>query len=215
MSNLTSSRIGSPEPSSARPAAAQPAPPPPGSQSPLRSDLASPSSATLPATGVDGSAKSDVQPSTIGPPSAPDATPHPIRERNHELIDFLVRRAIGKCMPADADPSSLRSSAERTRFAAPQLGEVSRYTPIHRQRRIGQTSSIEKLNSSERLCRASQKCSGQFINHLVDRHGAKHFAAELMDHFSDLQWRSIPLLDRYGDIRAHRELLGANCTRRV
>jgi len=84
MSNLVSSPgESSSEPSSAQPTAAQPSPPPPGSRPP------SPLDGILPPGSLDGPTKSGAGQGTIGASSTPDATPHPIRERNHELIDFL------------------------------------------------------------------------------------------------------------------------------
>lgn len=113
MPNLTSSRIeGSSEPSTV-----QPSPASPGSHRPLHVEPPSLPDGILPPASVDDSTKIELEQATIGAPSTPDATPHLLRERNHELINFLVRRAIDKCMPSDPHPS-LSTLGARQRSAA-------------------------------------------------------------------------------------------------
>src|ERR1700759_1199457 len=122
MSNLVSSPgEGSSEPSSAQPTAAQPSPPPPGSRPPLPLD------GILPPGSLDGPTKSGAGQGTIGASSTPDAIPHPIRERNHELIDFLVRRAIDKCMPVDPHPAlSALGARQRSAARKPRSGKADK-----------------------------------------------------------------------------------------
>lgn len=86
MSNPTSSRTdGSPELSPA---------PAPQEQLPPRLPL-----------GFDASSSGGVSPDDIANSAVDNlAAPHPLNERDIELIDFLVQKAIEKCMPARPQP---------------------------------------------------------------------------------------------------------------
>jgi hypothetical protein len=61
----------------------------------------------------------DARQDTIDPSLAITSTPRALCERDHELIDFLVRKAIEKCMPTSPNPS-LALPGARQRFSKPQ-----------------------------------------------------------------------------------------------
>lgn len=100
-----------PDPTSSRdddscePATAHPLNVAPRSDPPLERPPSSPAEATLPPVSAGERGKIGGGPATIGESSPPDTNLRPLRERDRELIDFLVRKAIEKCMPPEPNPS--------------------------------------------------------------------------------------------------------------
>jgi len=106
MPHVTSSSTDrSPEPSSSEPSSSEPNPldpalVPPGSRLPLGFGGTSNTDGTLPAGSTDIATTSGAARDTI------DATERPqLVERDLELIDFLVTKAIAKCTPDYPEPS--------------------------------------------------------------------------------------------------------------
>ncbi len=93
MSNL----ISSPGEGSPQPSAAQPSPMAPGSRPLLPPEPSSPPGSVLPLADLD-----------VVPTPAPDRAtlvqPRPLDGRDHEMIDFLVQKAIETCMPRRPEP---------------------------------------------------------------------------------------------------------------
>ena len=107
MPNLTSSPAeGSPEFSSARPATAQPSPPP-GSHPALRMDASSSPHGLLPLANVAFAP-------TLAPARANLDQPRSLDGRDHEMIDFLVQKAIETCMPRRTEPPSPPGARQRS-----------------------------------------------------------------------------------------------------
>jgi hypothetical protein len=108
MPNLTSSPAeGSPEFSSARPATAQPSFPPRGSRPPLRVEASSSPDGFLPLANVDAAPTMDPGHATLNQPRSLDG-------RDHEMIDFLVQKAIETCMPRRPEPPSPPGARQRS-----------------------------------------------------------------------------------------------------
>lgn len=101
MPNVAPSRTdGSSEPSAAPPELRHPR-----SALPLGFGPSPTVDRSLPIEHVDGATTTGASHATLGAPSPADAGPRPLSERDHELIDFLVRRAIEKCTPSPPEPS--------------------------------------------------------------------------------------------------------------
>jgi hypothetical protein len=102
-------------PSSSEQRTSDPAPGPPGSRLPLGFGGTSNADGTLPARSVDMATTTGAARDII------DATEPPaLVERDLELIDFLVTKAIEKCTPASPEPllalpGARQRSAKRTR----------------------------------------------------------------------------------------------------
>lgn len=96
----SSSTDRSPEPGSSQPRALVPAPAPPGSRLPLGFGGTSNTDGTLPPDTIDLATTTGAARDMI------DATePSPLVERDLELINFLVTKAIEKCTPSNPEPS--------------------------------------------------------------------------------------------------------------
>jgi hypothetical protein len=99
---------------SSDPSTAHPEPERPRSALPLGFGPWPSSDGNLPPDRVDGVATFGGACATIGASSTTDGAPRALHERDNELIDFLVRKAIEKCMPSRPDPSiSMRSAGQR------------------------------------------------------------------------------------------------------
>jgi hypothetical protein len=53
---------------------------------------------------------------TIGASSTTDVSPPPLREQDHDLIDYLIKKALEKCAPCRSEYS--RSLAEQNKRSA-------------------------------------------------------------------------------------------------
>jgi hypothetical protein len=96
----SSSSDRAPGPSSSEPRASDPAPVPPGSRLPLGFGGTSNTDGTLPPDRI------DIATTTGAARDMIDATePSHLVERDLELIDFLVTKAIEKCTPSTPEPS--------------------------------------------------------------------------------------------------------------
>jgi hypothetical protein len=103
MPNLTSS----PTESWPEPAAAQRSPALPGSHPPLHAEPASPPDAFLPLANVEAAPTQEADRANLGQPRRLDG-------RDHEMLDFLVQKAIETCMPRRPEPPSPPGARQRS-----------------------------------------------------------------------------------------------------
>ena len=70
--------------------------------------------ATLPLAGTGAEPSASGERGNVAEPSILNPKPHPRHERDHALIDFLVRKAMETCMPCEPAPSlSVRGARQR------------------------------------------------------------------------------------------------------
>src|SRR5215467_13775715 len=103
MPSLPSSPVdGSPEP-----AAAQRSPASPGSHPPLHVESASPPNAFLPLANVEAAPTQEADRANLGQPRRLDG-------HDHEMLDFLVQKAIETCIPRRPEPPSPPGARQRS-----------------------------------------------------------------------------------------------------
>jgi hypothetical protein len=108
MPNLFSSPIDD----STESADERPAPAPPGSRPPLVRDPPSPPDGVLPVANVDPAPTRDPDRANLDGSRSLD-------ERDHEMIDFLVQKAIETCTPRRPEPPSPPGARQRSNSRKP------------------------------------------------------------------------------------------------